>query len=113
MSQRDGFSTGFFLGSIIGGLVGGALGVILTSRQMGEDEPPVLRRIKARNQKPERDLLGDHSVESARQSLETKIAELNGAIDEVRSSLNAVHLQGLEVAPPEEGSPNNLEVKEF
>jgi hypothetical protein len=89
MSQRDGFSTGFFLGSLVGGLVGGTIGAVLASRQLNGDEPEVLRRIKARAQNglPNNDLM-----ESAQQSLENKIADLNGAIEQVRSSLSNVSL---------------------
>jgi hypothetical protein len=85
MSQRDGFSTGFLLGSLVGGLVGGTIGAVLASRQLNGEEPEVLRRIKARTQNglPNNDLM-----ESAQQSLENKIADLNGAIEQVRSSLN-------------------------
>jgi hypothetical protein len=90
MSQRDGFSTGFLLGTVLGGLVGGAIGAILTSRQLDGEEPEVLRRIKARTNRNSG--AEDLSMESARQSLEDKIAELNGAIDEVRSSLSAVSI---------------------
>jgi hypothetical protein len=99
MSQRDGFSTGFFLGSLIGGLVGGALGVVLTSRQLNDEEPEVLRRIKARTARNRNETGDSGTMESARQSLENKIAELNGAIDDVRSSLSAVHVE--QAAPPE------------
>jgi hypothetical protein len=99
MSQRDGFSTGFFLGSLIGGLVGGALGVVLTSRQLNEEEPEVLRRIKARTARNRSEIGDGSTMESARQSLENKIAELNGAIDDVRSSLSSVHVEA--AAPPE------------
>jgi hypothetical protein len=102
MSQRDGFSTGFFLGSLIGGLVGGALGVVLTNRQLNDEEPAVLRRMKARNNSSTSEEGDSRTMESARQSLENKIAELNGAIDEVRSSLNAVHLEPAELTRPEE-----------
>jgi hypothetical protein len=89
MSQRDGFSTGFFLGSLVGGLVGGTIGAVLASRQLNGDEPEVLRRIKARTQNglPNNDLM-----ESAQQSLENKIADLNGAIEQVRSSLSNVQV---------------------
>jgi hypothetical protein len=88
MSQRDGFSTGFFLGSLVGGLVGGTIGAVLASRQLNSDEPEVLRRIKARAQNglPNNNDL----MESAQQSLENKIADLNGAIEQVRSSLSNV-----------------------
>jgi hypothetical protein len=89
MSQRDGFSTGFLLGSLVGGLVGGTIGAVLASRQLNGDEPEVLRRIKARAQNG---LADGEVIESARQSLENKIADLNGAIDQVRSSLNNVSL---------------------
>jgi predicted nucleic acid-binding Zn-ribbon protein len=90
MSQKDGFSTGFLLGSIVGGLVGGTIGALLANRQQEGDEPEVLRRVKARTQSKTSDT---QSIESARQSLEDKIADLNGAIDEVRSSLSDVQLE--------------------
>jgi hypothetical protein len=95
MSQRDGFSTGFLLGSLVGGLVGGTIGAVLASRQLGSDEPDVLRRIKARAQNG---LADGEVMESARQSLETKIADLNGAIDQVRSSLGTASLDDLPLA---------------
>ncbi len=89
MSQRDGFSAGFLLGSLVGGLVGGTIGAVLASRQLNGEEPEVLRRIKARTQSgvPNNDLM-----ESAQQSLENKIADLNGAIEQVRSSLSNVQM---------------------
>jgi hypothetical protein len=113
MSQKDGFSTGFLLGSIVGGLVGGAIGALLANRQAEGDEPEVLRRVKARN----RSELGDrNNIESARQSLESKIADLNGAIDEVRSSLNAVQLDSpLEmepVSPRSNGKDDHINAEE-
>jgi gas vesicle protein len=92
MSQKDGFSSGFFLGSIIGGLVGGTIGVLLANRQQEGDEPEVLRRVKARTQGKSTKNTEAQNIESARQSLEDKIADLNGAIDEVRSSLNDAQL---------------------
>jgi predicted nucleic acid-binding Zn-ribbon protein len=90
MSQKDGFSTGFLLGSIVGGLVGGTIGVLLANRQQEGDEPEVLRRVKARSQDKNSDA---QSIKSARQSLEDKIADLNGAIDEVRSSLSDTQIE--------------------
>ncbi len=92
MSQKDGFSTGFLLGSIIGGLVGGTIGVLLVNRQQEGDEPEVLRRVKARTQGKNSD---SQSIQSTRQSLEDKIADLNGAIDEVRSSLSDAQIEPL------------------
>ncbi len=89
MSQRDGFSTGFFLGSLVGGLVGGTIGAVLASRQLNGEEPEVLRRIKARNQNG---ASNNDLMESAQQSLENKIADLNGAIEQVRSSLGNVQM---------------------
>lgn len=90
MSQKDGFSTGFLLGSIVGGLVGGTIGALLANRQQEGDEPEVLRRVKARTQSKTSD---PQNIQSARQSLEDKIADLNGAIDQVRSSLSDVQLE--------------------
>lgn len=86
MSQQNGgFVSGFFLGALLGGVVGGTVGVLLTSRRLDEepedgheDDPGELRDPA-------------DSIESTRRSLETKIAQLNLAIDDVRQQLGTVN----------------------
>lgn len=83
MSQRDGFASGFFLGALLGGAIGGVVGVLATTRR---SETPAA---------PEPELADLHepeqSIESTRRSLETKIAQLNLAIDDVREQLSGVN----------------------
>jgi uncharacterized membrane protein YgaE (UPF0421/DUF939 family) len=101
MSQRDGFSSGFFIGTFVGGMVGSILGAVLMSRrdaQLLEEEHNQLSQsenslnqgvAKKRQMKsvPNEDL----EMESARRSLEDKIAQLNETIDEVRNQLGNVN----------------------
>ncbi|MEB3226059.1 MAG: hypothetical protein VKJ86_09670 [Synechococcus sp.] len=88
MSQRDGFGTGFLLGTIFGGVVGGIAGAIAVSKvkenaavrqsQWAEDEEPL-------------SFDTEEGMEMARRSLENKIAQLNGAIDDVRQQMTVLH----------------------
>ena len=93
MSQQDNFSGGFLLGAMFGGIVGGALGAIVAARVLNpQTEEPLLsasqadpqasksrrRSLKATNEQA--------GMEVARRSLEDKIAQLNDAIDDVRST---------------------------
>ncbi len=99
MSQRDGFSSGFFLGTLLGGVVGGVVGALLAARQLGEasESPDVPLQSSTLEPKPDRRkrLLktpGNHAdMETARRSLEDKIAQLNEAIDDVRQQLGGVN----------------------
>ncbi len=93
MSQRDGFASGFILGAIIGGAIGGIVGALAASKrsaltpnalQANEDE--MLQSATT----PERiEHNAEHGIEIARRSLETKIAQLNSAIDDVRQQLSS------------------------
>jgi Na+/glutamate symporter len=88
MSQRDGFGTGFLLGTLFGGVVGGIAGAIAVSKvkgnaidhqsQWAEDEEPL-------------SFDTEEGMEMARRSLENKIAQLNGAIDDVRQQMTVLH----------------------
>lgn len=114
MSQRDGFSSGFLLGTLVGGIVGGVVGALLTAKQFtAEDEAlepaattkPLNSKSGRRKAaiKPGRD---SADMESARRSLEDKIAQLNEAIDDVRQQLggvngNASEGMGQPSSPPE------------
>ena len=98
MNQRDGFSTGFLAGTIVGGVVGGFLGAILAQRasELTAVEPRRNGSLSdANNSKVKRRQLtathSDASIETARRSLEDKIAQLNETIDEVRLTLGDVN----------------------
>ncbi|MGQ9872171.1 hypothetical protein [Leptodesmis sp.] len=99
MSQRDGFSSGFFLGTLVGGVVGGIVGALLAARQLGEasdtqDSPLKSNTLETKPDKKKRLLKapGNHTdMETARRSLEDKIAQLNEAIDDVRQQLGGVN----------------------
>ncbi len=81
MSQRDGFGSGFLLGALIGGTVGGIVGALAASRRS-----PLSSSEALEGQEP-----SEESIEGARRSLESKIAQLNLAIDDVREQLGSVN----------------------
>ena len=101
MSQQDNFSTGFLLGAVLGGVVGGVLGSILVKR-LPDDEvtadksnrlpdvktTPVKRPLRSAPMNTEE--RASANSETARRSLEDKIAQLNDAIDDVRDQLKRV-----------------------
>lgn len=99
MSQQDNFSTGFLLGAVVGGVVGGVLGSILVKR-LPDDEVTVEKNDRLPDVKPAKRPLRSAPVtqqeqesansETARRSLEDKIAQLNDAIDDVRDQLKRV-----------------------
>lgn len=95
MSQQDNFSGGFILGALLGGVAGGLLGSILASRVIeSESEAPRLSDPKPTGKRSLRVAAPAESfevtAESARKSLEDKIAQLNNAIDDVRDQLKRV-----------------------
>ncbi|TVQ64083.1 MAG: hypothetical protein EA366_01670 [Spirulina sp. DLM2.Bin59] len=81
MSQRDGFGSGFLLGALIGGTVGGIVGALAAGRRS-----PLNSSEEFAGQEPT-----EESIEGARRSLESKIAQLNLAIDDVREQLGSVN----------------------
>jgi predicted RNase H-like nuclease (RuvC/YqgF family) len=99
MSQRDGFASGFFAGAIFGSVVGGIVGALVSTRRDAEfleEEQQQLnaRPMEAKKASPNRRQMGSSEVESmetARRSLEDKIAQLNATIDEVREQLGNVN----------------------
>lgn len=100
MSQRDGFGSGFLVGAIFGGVVGGILGTVIASRQNEEivEEGTEMINNSKENQKvpaKRRQMLSSEGegieMETARRSLEDKIAQLNATIDEVRKHLGNVN----------------------
>lgn len=93
MSNRDNFGSGFLLGTLVGGLVGGAIGAIVGSKL--SEETPLPENGTSPDIKPrklrKRQRTSEESIETARRSLENKIAQLNEAIDDVRQQLSNVN----------------------
>jgi hypothetical protein len=93
MSQRDGFGSGFLLGALFGGIVGGVAGAIAASQIKG-------KKGKNKELSEDSEWLDDEqplhynteeNMELARRRLENKIAQLNGAIDDVRQQMSVIH----------------------
>ncbi|MDC0834325.1 hypothetical protein CKA32_002982 [Geitlerinema sp. FC II] len=92
MSDRSGFTGGFLAGAVFGGVIGGVVGALLASRQssnttLNDDDR---RTLPAEGTRGER-LAGSEGMESARRTLEDKIAQLNETIDDVREQLHVVN----------------------
>ncbi|MGB3508960.1 MAG: hypothetical protein WBA93_06915 [Microcoleaceae cyanobacterium] len=91
MSNKDGFASGLIAGAAVGGLVGGLLGILLgtkISNNTDTIEENLLEHQDAEGQKATAEVAG---IEEARQSLESKIAQLNQAIDDVRQQIGSVN----------------------
>ncbi len=101
MSNRDNFAGGFLLGTILGGIVGGAIGAIVGAKLAEESKPPENgTRPEPRPRKlKKRQFAEQAGMETARRSLENKIAQLNEAIDDVRQQLS--HVNGTAVEETE------------
>jgi hypothetical protein len=100
MSQRDGFASGFLAGAILGGVVGGVLGALMTRGEaellVEDDEPQLTQAADAKKASAKRRQMRPSEsdgieMETARRSLEDKIAQLNATIDEVRQQLGNVN----------------------
>jgi hypothetical protein len=100
MSQRDGFASGFLAGTIFGSIVGGIVGAVIVSRQneelTAEEAELTNGQVGTKKVSPKRRQVfaSDNQgmeIETARRSLEDKIAHLNATIDEVRQELGNVN----------------------
>ena len=91
MSNRDGFGGGFFLGALVGGVVGGIVGAVVATRQTSEGAALDGDMTDSKTLKSRQRQLDTERIESARLSLEDKIAQLNEAIDDVREQLGSVN----------------------
>lgn len=94
MSNRDNFASGFIAGAFVGGAVGAILGVVLTRRASDaalEESSTNANLPESKATKRKKRELPTDSIETARRSLEDKIAQLNEAIDDVRMQLNTVN----------------------
>ena len=97
MSQRDGFASGFLAGAIVGGLIGGVIGALVVAQRDVEEEEAEQPLLNTKRQEAKilkgrkRQLDSEERIETARRSLEDKIAQLNTAIDDVRQQLGKVN----------------------
>ncbi len=101
MSQRDGFGSGFLAGAFVGGVFGGVIGALIASRRdpqlLAEEETELTdsqaeaKRIAAKRRQMKASESESSGIETARRSLEDKIAQLNATIDEVREQLGNVN----------------------
>ncbi|HLO83979.1 MAG TPA: hypothetical protein VK203_03045 [Nostocaceae cyanobacterium] len=98
--SRDGFASGFFTGALVGGIVGGLLGAVLANRRdalfSGEEAgEAAINSSEANKDAPRRQMKAAANdsleMETARRSLEDKIAQLNATIDDVRKQLGNVN----------------------
>lgn len=98
MSNRENFAGGFLLGTILGGIVGGAIGAVVGAKLSEDNKPPENgTRPEPRPRKlKKRQFAEQAGMETARRSLENKIAQLNEAIDDVRQQLSHVNGTGVE-----------------
>ncbi|MDJ1181290.1 hypothetical protein PJF56_20720 [Roseofilum sp. BLCC_M91] len=94
MSQsNNNFATGFFLGSLVGSVLGGILGATLATRRNDNLESDELLNGNTQNELKNADLdfRADAEIEAARRRLESKIAQLNETIDDVRNQLGTMN----------------------
>lgn len=100
MSQKDGFASGFLAGAIFGSVVGGIVGALVANKldpeQAAAEEPQKNSNIAeakkaARRRRMKASENENMEMETARRSLEDKIAQLNATIDEVRQQLGDVN----------------------
>jgi hypothetical protein len=84
MSQKDNFGAGFVLGSIVGAVVGAVVGVAVT--RQNRDRTIDDRRSARRSRSLDAASHNPDEIDRTRRNLEDKIADLHGAIDDVRRS---------------------------
>lgn len=85
-NRSDRFGSGFIAGAVFGSIAGAFVAVFLTNKlaelEAGpEDSPKSARRLSIKD---------DLAMELARQGLETKIAQLNDAVDDLQQRLSTV-----------------------
>ncbi|HBQ96943.1 MULTISPECIES: hypothetical protein [unclassified Roseofilum] len=91
--SNNNFASGFLLGSIVGSVLGGILGATLANRRNENLESEEILNGNSPNQfqNPNLDVRADAEIEAARRRLETKIAQLNETIDDVRDQLGTMN----------------------
>jgi Na+/glutamate symporter len=83
MSDKDNFTSGLITGAILGGIVGGILGTVITAKRQTKNKNGSDLFLDDENF----NLDTEEKIESARRTLENKIAQLNLAIDDVTEQL--------------------------
>ena len=91
MSQRSGFGSGFLLGAIFGGVLGGVAGAIAASRVTTQKPTKEVEDEEWLDGDEPLQFDSEENMELARRRLESKIAQLNGAIDDVRQQMSVIH----------------------
>jgi hypothetical protein len=101
MSQRDGFASGFLAGAFVGGVFGGVIGAVIASRRdlelLAEEDTELTdsqieaKKVAAKRRQMKASESESIGIETARRSLEDKIAQLNATIDDVRKQLGNVN----------------------
>ncbi len=90
MSNKDGFVSGLIAGAAVGSLLGGFLG-ILVGTSISDDADLAENLLDSQDTEKRKSIKQSDRTEKARQSLESKIAQLNQAIDEVRQQIGDVN----------------------
>jgi len=91
MSQGS-FTGGFFLGALFGGVLGGVVGAIATQRlTQAEDSDLDFGELSDELKRNLSSVTQEERMELARRGLEDKIAQLNSAIEDVRSQMSNGH----------------------
>jgi hypothetical protein len=108
MSQDSNFLGGFLAGAALGGVVGGIVGVLVASRlNQNPDPEDGVTKLDGKNKKNRLKAPTEQSIETARQGLEDKIAQLNDAIDDVRQQLGGVNGSNREVVGDKAIAPDS------
>ena len=91
MSQGN-FTGGFFLGALFGGVLGGVVGALAAQRLTPEDSSDLdFGELSDELKRNLSNVTQEERMELARRGLEDKIAQLNSAIEDVRSQMNNGH----------------------
>jgi len=91
MSQGN-FTGGFLLGALFGGVLGGVMGALAAQRFIQEDSPELdFGELSDELKRNLSSVTQEERMELARRGLEDKIAQLNSAIEDVRSQMNNGH----------------------
>jgi uncharacterized protein YcfJ len=94
MSQQDNFAGGFFLGAVMGGILGGVIGALATAKlksQPSGSDTTEFGKLSDDLQRNLADATTEERMEIARRGLEDKIAQLNSAIEDVRSQMGSAN----------------------
>lgn len=91
MSQGN-FTGGFFLGALFGGVLGGVVGALAAQRLTQEEDSHLdFGELSDELKRNLSNVTQEERMELARRGLEDKIAQLNSAIEDVRSQMSNGH----------------------